>query len=536
MFVHNPSQPRLFSNPLAFWTGCALIAAGVFAHLPMFLMGAANGYRMVGMPMDATMLTGMGLIPVGLALAAFGLMPDTVLRSKGPAVPLDFKLADNARLNRQHWLLVIALIVAVTVDVMKPATLGFVMPGLRTEYELAPSTAGMLPLFALTGTIVGSILWGRIADLIGRRGAILLSALMFMGTAICGAMPAFGWNLLMCFLMGTSAGGMLPITFTLLAEVIPARHRGWMLVALGGIGTAAGYLVASSSAWLLEPSYSWRSLWLLGLPTGLIVIVFHQLIPESPRYLAASGRPEQARAVMQRFGAAKVDTTAPAGPAAASVPAAKLGDLALLSGPYAAITIGLFGTGAAYGLVNIGFLLWLPTSLRLLGLEPELVSSMLTMSGLLALPGVFLVIPLYQMWSSIRTVALVTLMTALSLLVYATTGILAPTWAPGIIVSIALVLVSTSAVVATLIPYASEIYPLELRASGTGLIAASSKAGGFIGALLGFLGIYSHMAIVGGLLALPMAGFGLLLWVRGIDTRGRRLEDIQGDVMARASN
>lgn len=535
MTAQGSAQPRLFTNPLAFWFGCLLIAGGVFAHLPMYLMGAGNGYRMVGMPMDSTMLAGMALIPIGLALAAFGLMPDTVLRAKGPAQALDFKVADNAGLNAQHWLLMVALIVAVTVDVMKPATLGFIMPGMKAEYALEPRAAGVLPLFALMGTIIGSILWGRMADLIGRRGAILLSALMFMGTSICGAMPSFTWNVIMCFLMGLSAGGMLPITFTLLAEVIPARHRGWMLVALGGIGTAAGYLVASGSALLFEPSYSWRSLWLLGLPTGLIVIIFHQLIPESPRYLAASGRADQARAVMQRFGAARVDPAKE--PVPAAVPAGQRpGFRTLLSGPYAAITIGLFGIGAAYGLVNIGFLLWLPTSLRLLGLEPAQVSFMLTMSGLLALPGVFMVIPLYQMWSSIRTVALFTILTALSLVIYAATGLLAPTWVPGIIVSIALVLISTSAVVATLIPYASEIYPLELRATGTGLIAASSKAGGFVGALMGFFGVYNHMALVGGLLALPLAGFGVLLWVRGIDTRGRRLEEIQGDVMARAAN
>ena len=106
------------------------------------------------------------------------------------------------------------------------------------------------------------------ADVFGRRAAILLSALMFIGTAICGAMPAFGWNLVMCFLMGASAGGLLPITFTLMAETVPAAHRGWLLVALGGIGTSAGYLLAAGSAALLVPEFSWRALWLLGLPTG----------------------------------------------------------------------------------------------------------------------------------------------------------------------------------------------------------------------------------------------------------------------------
>ena len=51
--------------------------------------------------------------------------------------------------------------------------------------------------------------------------AILISALMFIGTAICGAMPSFGWNLAMCFLMGASAGGLEPLA-QFLAQVPPA--------------------------------------------------------------------------------------------------------------------------------------------------------------------------------------------------------------------------------------------------------------------------------------------------------------------------
>src|SRR3954463_10430521 len=51
-----------FHHPIAFWLGCALLVAGVLSHAPMFLMGAHLHYRLVGMPMDATMLAGMALI------------------------------------------------------------------------------------------------------------------------------------------------------------------------------------------------------------------------------------------------------------------------------------------------------------------------------------------------------------------------------------------------------------------------------------------------------------------------------------------
>ncbi len=64
-----------FHHPVAFWLGCFAVVAGVLAHMPMFWMGRYTDWQMVGMPMDATMWSGMVMIPVGLALSAFGLMP-----------------------------------------------------------------------------------------------------------------------------------------------------------------------------------------------------------------------------------------------------------------------------------------------------------------------------------------------------------------------------------------------------------------------------------------------------------------------------
>ena len=220
-----------FHHPAAFWGGCAVLVAGVFSHLPMFLMGRHTHWQMVGMPMDGWMLAGMAMIPLGLALAFYGLMPRLAQMKQAPAggERLNFHVADGVALNRAHWKLVVVLVVALTVDVMKPATLGFVIPGMTDEYGITERSAGLLALVALIGTAVGSVAWGRMADLFGRRAAILLSALMFMGTAICGAMPSFGWNLAMCFLMGASAGGLLPIAFTLMAETIPAAQRGWSI-------------------------------------------------------------------------------------------------------------------------------------------------------------------------------------------------------------------------------------------------------------------------------------------------------------------
>ena len=524
-----------FHHPVAFWIGCALIVAGVFSHMPMFMMGQHTHWQMVGMPMTTEMWVGMAIIPLGLALSAYGVMPRVAqLREamRGDAGRLHFHVADGVPLNIEHWKLVAVLMVALAVDVMKPATLGFVMPGMSAEYGIPKPTASLLALVALTGTTVGSVVWGRVADLFGRRAAILLGALMFIGTAICGAMPAFEWNLAMCFLMGASAGGLLPITFTLMAETVPAAHRGWLLVALGGIGTSAGYLLAAGAAATLGEMFSWRVLWLLGLPTGALIVFLYRFIPESPRFLSNVGLAEQARAVLRKFSGdayAAVERDDSAHPGAPVIddqhPVA--GARQLLRGRHAGISWGLLTAGVAWGLANFGFLLWLPVNLTELGIDPKATSALLAKSALLALPGIGVVIWLYHRWSSFRSLVLFIALTALSLLAFAAMGWLQMRSNALIVACTVSLLVTISGVIAMLIPYAAEIYPVHLRGTGSGVIAASSKAGGILGAGLGVMGFFGHFALSALLIAMPMLVACALLLRSGVETRGRRLEEIE---------
>ena len=496
-----------FHHPVAVWLGCIAIVAGVLAHMPMFMMGAATGYQMVGMPMDTTMLVGMAAILIGLLLAAFGLMPrlEQMRSLRQGGHELQFHVADGVPLNAEHWKLVIVLVIALAVDVLKPASLGFVMPGMTREYGITKETAGILALVALTGTTVGSIVWGRMADVFGRRAAILLSALIFIGTAICGAMPSFEWNLAMCFLMGASAGGLLPIAFTLMAEMIPSAHRGWLLVALGGVGTSAGYLLAAGSAAVLEPMFSWRALWLLGLPTGLLIVFLDRFIPESPRFLANAGLHGEAQAVLARY-AGVMDSETGKGEQAPAVEAKKnVSAWELLRGPHANITYGLMVCGVAWGLANFGFLLWLPTNLRDMGLDASTATALLARSAILAMPGIGLVIWLYHSWNSIKALVLFIALTSVSLLAFFVMGLTGIQSVTAMLIATAALLVSSSGVIAMLIPYAAEIYPVHLRGTGSGLIAACSKFGGILGALLGVLGLFGNLQLSALLIAVPMA-------------------------------
>ena len=458
----------------AFILGCMAVTAGVLLHLPMYWMGRGDGFRLAEMPMDAGMLWGMAAILAGSLLAAWGLLP--VERWKAERV--DVAVPDHPRLARAHYMLMVVLTTALVIDVMKPASLGFVLPGMRAEYGLDALSVAWLPFSALCGTVLGSIVWGVLADVFGRRSSILLSSVLFVGTSICGAMPSYGWNVAMCFLMGAAAGGMLPVTYALLAETMPARHRGWVLVLVGGLGSVGGYLVASLAAAWLEPSFSWRALWFLNLPTGMALIALSVLIPESPRFLLRLGRRDEARATLARFGAElhEAGADSAATKRAAPVPRALW-----------PMTIALSVCGLASGLINFGVLLWLPAHMVSLGHSLSWSSGLLAASASMALPTVLVAAWLYGHWSSKRAILAALTLSAVGLGgVIHVAGDAGPT---GWLVSVTLLIVGSNAILAMLLPYAAESYPAATRGRAVGWIAACTKLGGPLSQGLTLLGM-----------------------------------------------
>src|SRR3954454_23376351 len=264
----------------AFAVGVVAVTAGVLMHAPMFLMGRNNHFILSGMPIGWDMVLGMLAIVGGCAIAAYGLLPRDIARQLAASQDIVVTPPEDAPLSRAHWGLMSVLVIALIIDIMKPATLGFTLPGMMSEYHVTKATVSSFPFSALAGTVVGSIIWGWLADIYGRKATILLSAVMFVGTSICGAMPSLWWNVGMCFMMGVAAGEMLPVTYALLAEMMPSKHRGWSLVLVGGLGAVGGYFAASGFAAWLEPIFSWRILWFLNLPTGLILIFLNAFVHE----------------------------------------------------------------------------------------------------------------------------------------------------------------------------------------------------------------------------------------------------------------
>lgn len=507
-------------NAFAFWFGSAIVTVGVLLHIPMFWMARDMNFVLAGMPMDPGMLWGMALIVVGIGFAGYGLLPRFATGSRTYEL---IAPPEDAPLTRAHWIVMGVLAIALIIDIMKPASLGFVTPGMRVEYGVDLATVALLPFSALLGTVVGSFVWGALADLYGRRAAILLSAVMYIGTSICGAMPSLWWNIVMCFLMGAAAGGMLPVTYALLAEIMPTKHRGWCLVLIGGIGAVGGYLASSVLSALLQPFFGWRIMWFLNFPTGLILISLSPLIPESARFLQQMGRATEARIVLARFGAV-----------VAAAPDSRHEDDAVGHYPLPPRVPGYIGTTAAltlaalaWGFVNFGVLLWLPGSLIAEGRSVGLASRIIAESTLFAAPAVVAVAYLYSVWStkwSLVTMIAITTMGLLAVLLR-TTGELPILSNP--IVPLALLIIGSTGVISILLPYTAENYPIKVRGRATGWVAGCSKVGGLIAQGLSVLALVPALNIAALVIAVP-AGVSLaMIAVLGRETRNRDLRDLE---------
>lgn len=534
------SVPR----PFWFWSGLVLIAGGLALHVPMFFAmrvpdggaGAAGG----GMDDDAmgggmsggvssganlAMTIGMVLLAAGLAASVAGVVQRRPPATEAARPGYRIEELDGTRMGGAHYKLTAVLSLALVIDIMKPATLAFILPGMRREYGLTEGQVSVMPVMALTGTVVGSLLWGYLGDRVGRRVTILLSCLVFVATTVCAVMPTFAWNLVMCFLMGAAAGGLLPVAYAMTAETVPRRRRGMLMVLQAGLATVLAYLATSGLAALLIPRYGWRVMWFTHLPFAVLLLVLQRWIPESPRYLAATGRTAAARAVSERFGMVLVLEPAAAvqGPGTGKErrPArSAMAELFGRRGLRRTAVVGLYAL--SWGGINWGFMTFLPTLLKD---AHDGSGGLLVWSSLLAVPGTVLVAFCYARWSSRKTMVLYGLLTVASL------GLLAATNLHGgtalTVTSLMMLITGTSGIVAMLAPYTAEIYPTGVRALGSGFASACSKAGGMFGPplLAALLAQHGGVRTIALVVAVPMAVAVVAVALYGTETRGRSLAE-----------
>lgn len=211
------------------------------------------------------------------------------------------KLADEARFNRFHGLVLLWCALIIVFDGYDLAVAGIALPSIMANMGVQPANAGVMVSSALFGMMFGAIFLGTIADRIGRRRAIAICVGLFsVFTAAAGLAKdpvTFG---VLRFLAGLGIGGVMPNVVAQMTEYSPKKMRA-TLVTLMFSGYAVGGIIAALLGKGLLETYGWQSVFFAaGLPVVLIPVILKSM-PESMPFLLAKGRSEELKAIVSRL-------------------------------------------------------------------------------------------------------------------------------------------------------------------------------------------------------------------------------------------
>ena len=177
---------------------------------------------------------------------------------------------------------------------------------LRAKFALSDNLLGFTVASALIGTILGSIGAGRPADVFGRRAALAALGVIYVVSSLGCAFSWDWWSFLgFRFMGGLAVGGASVVSPLYIAEISPACYRGRM-VAITQFNVVLGILLAYLSNYLIGGMHlganEWR--WMFGVMAApsLVFFLLIFLTPQSPRWLVARGRLDEARVVLERCG------------------------------------------------------------------------------------------------------------------------------------------------------------------------------------------------------------------------------------------
>ena len=431
--------------------------------------------------------------------------------------------------TRRLLLLRVIVGIATFFDAYTVLAIAFAMPQLVSEWKLAPAEVGMIISAGYVGQLFGAVLFGSLAEKIGRLKTLFITIVLF---ASMDAACLFAWSgvsmMAFRFLQGVGTGGEVPVASAYVNEFIGAEKRGRFFL-LYEVIFPIGLVFAGMVGFFLVPVYGWKAMFVLGLIPSVLTIPLRWFMPESPRWLASKGRIAEADAVVKllensatRHGAVlREPVVRPVDPRATATSDWR----ELFRGIYLKRTLMIWGLWMSVYMINNGLVTWLPTLYNQvfhLPLQTSLAYGWIT-SGVGVVASILCALlidkvgrkPWYAAAFLIAVVPLLTLSwlgatSAIEVLILAT---------------------ATYAVLQTvafsLFLYSVELYPTRLRAIGTGFGSAWLRAGSsicpiLVGAVMADLGIRYVFAAFA---AVALAG-GLVTLLFAVETKGRVLEEL----------
>jgi MFS family permease len=213
---------------------------------------------------------------------------------------------DRLPWSRWHWRVVIALGVAWVLDGLEVTIVGSIGSVLERHDTLALSAAdvGWAGSIYVAGAVLGALYFGRLADRLGRKRLFLVTLIVYMAATMATAFSSGFWTFVACrFVTGIGIGGEYAAINSAIDELIPARVRGRVNLAINGsfwVGAALGALL---SLVLLDdrvfgPVLGWRAGFLAGGMLAVAILLVRRYVPESPRWLIAHGRAAEAERIV----------------------------------------------------------------------------------------------------------------------------------------------------------------------------------------------------------------------------------------------
>ncbi len=206
-----------------------------------------------------------------------------------------------------HWRVVIALGITWILDGLEVTIVGSLGPALqqRATLGLTAGEVGWAGSVYVAGAVCGALVFGRLADRFGRKRLFLVTLAVYLAATLLTSLTwSFATFALCRFLTGFGIGGEYAAINSAIDELIPARVRGLVDLAINGsfwVGAAAG---AAISIVLLDPSrfdpdVGWRLAFVLGALLAIAILLVRRYLPESPRWLMTHGHFAEAERVIE---------------------------------------------------------------------------------------------------------------------------------------------------------------------------------------------------------------------------------------------
>ena len=375
------------------------------------------------------------------------------------------------------------------IDGFDTQAIGYVAPDLARDWNLPRGALGPVFSAGLFGLMIGALVFGPIADRIGRKRIIVVSTFAFgLGTLLTIFVQDVYWLIALRFLTGLGLGGAMPNAVALTSEFSPHRRRATMVMTMFvgfSVGAALGGLLAAA----LIPAFGWRSIFLVGgVVPILFVPVLARLLPESIRFLALTGRNDAG--VARLLARVAPSATFPAGtrfgvhePKLEGLPVAHL-----FTENRTATTL-LFWVVFFMSLLDLYLLSnWLPTVLNDLGAS---ISVAATVGAMLQVGGVVGTFTLGQVIDrfSFRALALTYLCAAVAVTAIGFSGhsialVTAAIFCAGFCIVGGQI--ASNALTAT-------YYPTAMRSTGVGWALGIGRVGSIVGPLVGGVMLSRHV-------------------------------------------